>query len=114
MSLDRKDYLMLAVNINDKHIDFYDEENEKFLPYIEGHRNVNLRIVEDVMSGEFCFFGKVLKVGEDYDGFDTSPIEISDAIIKSQKSQIADKYFELFNEQINENDIKLYCFTKYW
>lgn len=114
MGVDKKDYVMFAVDITDKKIDFYDDENEKFLPYIEGHKDCEFAIVDDCMSGRYCFFGKVLKTAEDYDGFDREPIDISFENVSDIKESICVEYMKLFNELIKMNDIKLYCFTKWY
>jgi len=113
MGVDRKDYVMFAVDINDKKIDFYDDGNEKYLPYIEGHSDVEFSIVDDCMSRRYCFFGKIIKSAEDYDGFDREPIDIDDYTINKIKNQIGEEYYQLFDECLDINIIKLYCFTKW-
>jgi hypothetical protein len=117
MSVDRYDYVMLAVDIKDKHDEVYtafeeDYKNSKFMPYIEGRNNFKFRIITDCMSDKFCFLGIVLKKTDGYYGFyDYKPIDTRrfDAL----KRNIKREYFKLFNEDIYMDDVKLYCFTQW-
>lgn len=114
MSMNRTDYLMIGVDIKNKNIDFCDEENyEKFSSYTEGHCNCEFRIVEDYMSGRYCFFGKVLKKAEEYDGFDREPIDLNESNTNELKMCVKNEYFKLFNENIELDNIKLYLFSNW-
>lgn len=114
MGVERKDYIMLAVDIKDRDIDFYDDKNEKFLPYIEGHKDCEFSIIDDAMCEKYCFFGKVLKTAEDYDGLNIEPIDISFDYVSNLKEDICKEYYKLFETILPYNAIKLYCFTNWY
>ena len=114
MSINRTDYVMIGIDIKDKvkGIDLWDHSPEnKFLPYVEGHSDCEMRIVKDCMSGRYCFFGKVLKKANDYDGLDCKPIDLSDIV--NYKYDVKATYRKLFGEESGYCAIKLYCFTNW-
>ena len=107
MSVDKTHYVLLGLKINS--IDDY--WNEKYLPYIEGHPDVEYRLIVDQMSGEYAFFGKVLAFGGKYEGIPVTEINIYDIIDIREQSKILDKAEELFIKKFSTEDINLYAFT---
>jgi hypothetical protein len=68
MSVDRTDYIMIAVNLPEE---LYDSEDfsDKYEKYIEGHPSVKpFTIVKDYMSGEYAVFGIIIVKSDSYDG----------------------------------------------
>jgi hypothetical protein len=104
---------MLAIDINFLKLDLYDDDT--YLSYLEGHKEQRYRIINDDMSGNYCFFGIIIKQSNYYDGFDRKPVTMfSDLfLIENVKIDISYKASELFNFGFDESHVDLYCFTKY-
>lgn len=71
MGVDRTDYIVYGwklpyeVKNNEGEIDFWDD---KFLPYIEGHKGEIFSIIKDGMCGEYTVFGVRLARSKDDGG----------------------------------------------
>jgi hypothetical protein len=113
MGVDREDYFMVGIDINDLDIDFHSLENEdKYGPYL------NLRwiddksefcIINDGMSGEYSFFGKVLDQGNYHEGLDINIVEDYD--MNKIKEKVLIEANNLFNRDFSKDDVKIICFT---
>jgi hypothetical protein len=93
MGLYRTDYIVygwkLPILMTDKDgnkIDFWDD---KFLPYIEGHKGVDFTIVRD-FDKKHLVFGKL--IGINSDGWDYQNIDVT----KLNAKEVQDKYKEVF------------------
>jgi hypothetical protein len=110
MSLIRTDYLMLAINISDIEFDMYDE---KYTPYVDGHKNVEFSIVKDC-NGEFCYFGIVLKKSDD-NGFDRTPVNVlfNSWMVSQLRRNIYLTCNDLFNCEFDKKHVNIYLVTEY-
>ncbi|MFW6015867.1 MAG: hypothetical protein ACOCRK_05475 [bacterium] len=114
MGLDRNDYVMLAIDLSDLNINVFEE---KYLPYVEGHPDVDYSLIYDYMNKDYLYFGKVL-AQSDYNGFDKEIIEIDLDLLQyseGEREEILYEVNEIFNTNFNNTDlIKLIAFTHFW
>lgn len=64
MSINRYTYLMIGIRLKRDDLPF-DWQDDKYLPYIEGHKDVDLRI-EYGEGSDYFYIGKVLAISEPY------------------------------------------------
>ena len=113
MGVDKTHYVILGIDIQDLDMDFWGKE-DKYLPYIEGHRDVKYSIINGSMDDNYCFFGKVLAKGDKQEGISLTTIN-EEEISYSEKEEILYKTNKLFDSDFNNpNEVKIYCFTKWW
>jgi hypothetical protein len=83
MSVDRTDYIVygwkLPYKLENRNGETLDLWDDKFLPYIEGHKDVECRIISDGMCGDYTVFGVVLNSGGDqYEGWKFEELNIDE------------------------------------
>jgi len=108
MGLYRTDYIVygwkLPLLMRDKDgndIDFWDD---KFLPYIEGHKGVDFTIVRDFDNKQMAF-GKL--IGINSDGWDYQNLDIN----KLDAKEVQDKYNEVFEVEGSVAEPYLFIFS---
>ena len=106
MGLSRTDYIVygwkLPLNMTDKdgnEINFWDD---KFLPYIEGHKGEEYTIVRD---DNFMAFGKLVAI--DSDGWDFKHLDTNNL----NKEEVKNKYNEVFEVEGSVSDPYLFIFS---
>ena len=92
MSVDRKIYFGIYVDVLDLVDDIYSDE---LLPYIEGWEDVDFDMVYDGMCGDYAYFGKTFASIDDYDD---NNIILEDGY---------DKYYSEIYEKLDELGIEL-------
>lgn len=113
MGVDRTDYIMygwkLPYKIKDRNDEVIDLWGDKLLPYVEGHKGVDERLIVDGMCGEYCVFGTTIKTGGDqYSGWTFEELNINGL----DSTELRKKYSEIFNNEIEEEP-KLFLFSHY-
>lgn len=81
--------------------------NDKFLPYIEGHKGVEFSIIRDGMSNKYTVFGII--INSDSEGWDFTNIDLNKIDIDKVKS----KYLELFGENPS-TEPTLFIFSNFY
>lgn len=110
MSIDYNHYVVVGVDIQNKRKEV--QWDDKYLPFIEGHYDVEYRIVDDRENQKFMFFGIVLAEGDKYEGIPLT--EISDEKIKEARTKVLAAYKDTFEEEIDESKVKLVACTVIW
>jgi hypothetical protein len=97
MSVQRIDYVVYGWKM--KYIpNVY--ENEKLLPYLQGHKGIEFSLISDTMNGQYQVFGVVIsKSDEIYVDFDFKEINIKK--MNEKTDLLIDKYYDLFDELPN-------------
>jgi hypothetical protein len=68
MGVECTTYLMMGIKLPYSVMDEYKINNDDlYLPYIEGHENIKYTLIIDGMNGEYVVFGKVLATLVAYD-----------------------------------------------
>ena len=115
MGVDRADYIVygwkLSFELKDKDgnkIDFY---NERYLPYVEGHKGIDFTLVFDGMCGEYCVFGKLIQRASEYEGWQFVNLNLNNL----DPDEVKKEYRKVFDIQENEliADPYLFIFSHY-
>lgn len=106
MGYTRTEYVIIGYKIP---YDLIGDDNEEFLPYIEGSPNVDVTIIKDDMSGDFAIFGKVLLSSDRDNGFEFTEIEITD----DDKRIVNNEFKKLFPDYKLTDEIKIIGFSHY-
>jgi hypothetical protein len=97
MSIDATTYLMFGVKLPYSIIEEYKvyDNDDKYLPYIEGHKDIKYALIIDGMSGEYVVFGKVLnKLDSNVDDF----YIMNEEIVKEKNNDFDfEDYEKIFN-----------------
>jgi hypothetical protein len=99
MGVDRTDYLMYGWKLP------YNSEvnnNEKYLPNIEGHKNTSLRLIADGMSGEYMVWGLTIEVADEYEGWEFLEIDID-------KNKLKEELMKEINKLGFIKNLNFYC-----
>ncbi len=112
MGVDRNDYLIYGwklpyklKNTNGEKIDLW---NDKYLPYIEGHKGIKHSLIIDGMSGQYVVFGQKISSADQYEGWNFINLDLSNLDSESVKT----KFKELFVIELIEEP-KLLIFSHY-
>ncbi len=96
MGIYRQDYILFGWKLsnkitNDKNevIDFFED---KYLPYIEGHKGIDYYIINDQMCGKYTAFGKRIMCSNVNEGWNFETI-VSEGL---NSEEVINKYIELF------------------
>lgn len=111
MGVDYNHRVLVGIDVSAKR-KLINEDEETFLPYIEGHYNIEFDLVDDYESQDFLYFGKVLADGDKYVGIEKKEIDI-DSLSKIRE-EVAVAYKELFKEECDASKIKLIACTIVW
>lgn len=124
MGFYRTDYIVygwkLPFEIKDNNGNKIDLWNDKFLPYIEGHPNVNYLLMRDNIAGRYTVFGLKLYKQKDDDGWDFQKLEFNSHPLSTFNNgsyslnslKLKDKFKELFGFDI-DIEPELFIFTNY-
>ena len=107
MGLDYKHYVVLGVDVSNKREEI--EDDDKYLPYIEGNRDIDFEIVDGREGYKFLWFGKVLANGNRYE--DIEPKAINLETLEPLRKQIMESYEKVFEETCELKDVKLFAGT---
>ena len=111
MGVDRTTYLVYGIKMPYSIMDEYKvwDNEDTYLPFIEGWEGTELSLIIDGMCGEYCMFGKV--IAEAKEGI-FSEVNIED--MKSWFKHIMDEFVRLFPYPYkHEANVKLYMFNHY-
>lgn len=103
MSVYRTDFIVYGFQMPYKE-DYFEDE---FLPYIEGHEELEYQLIVDGMCGEYVVFGKVLGTDNDNSGWEFTEIKTYNIDPEALKK----KYQELFGDIPEEP--KLFIFSHF-
>jgi hypothetical protein len=110
MSTSRIDYIIygwkLPPEIKNKG-KIIDLNDDKFLPYIEGHKGIKYSLIIDYMCGKYIVFGKLIAFDSSGGGWDFENLNIT---LDSQL--VKDKFLELFGFE-NKKEPKLFIFSNF-
>ena len=113
MSVDRTDFIIygwkLPYELKNENgdIDLWDD---KFLPFIKGHKGVEYSLISDGMCGNYTVFGKLLgQATDDSDGWGFINLDLS--AINSE--EVKSKYKELFEIDIIPSEPYLFIFSHF-
>jgi hypothetical protein len=120
MGINCTTYLMLGIKLPYSVVDecrIYEGENEeKYLPYIEGHKDIKYSLIIDSMNGEYCIFGAVIERlnKEKEDQF----YIINNSTSKGQELFDEEEYEKVFNDlfphiKLEEPKYSLIMFNHY-
>lgn len=88
--------------------DEFDMWGDSFLPYIEGHSDVECRLLYGEEESEYAFFGKVYAMADKWNPFDTKEIEGYPQDVLDVQAE----YEDAFNRKPNGTP-KLYAHSIY-
>jgi hypothetical protein len=74
--------------------------SDKFLPYIEGHKDIPYTIIYDGMCGEYLVFGKLIHKDHDYDSFSFTSISYKDFFDDKENKEVTQAFIDLFGKEI--------------
>ncbi len=110
----RKDYIVYGYKLpydlkddNGNELHLYDDE--KYLPYIEGHKGIGYIIILDQMMGKYVVFGEKIHSADQYNGWGFIDIETT---ITKHPMEVQDKLKELLNITIDDYPT-LFIFSHY-
>lgn len=102
-------YMVVGVDILSKKKEVMREE--EYLPYIEGHKDIEFDILNGAEGEDFLFFGKILANGDHWEGFESRKSTVDISSLKVLQEKIAKKYTEVFKEPCELSDVKLIACT---
>jgi hypothetical protein len=98
MGVERKDYIVLGANIKD-YVNINDMwEDDKYLPYLEGHYNVEYRIIPSCYDDSYVIAGKVLGEYRDHQGI--SITNLHDLLPSSEDCSKVVEFLNQFDENL--------------
>jgi hypothetical protein len=106
MGVDRTDYLMLGVDVGVDAFDWEKHETE-----VDGVPGARFDVVYDGMCGKYCIAGKIIAVGDEYEGFETVKVEESALLV--DKDALAAKISEAFGKPVSAQDLALLLFSHF-
>jgi hypothetical protein len=120
MGVDRTDYIIYGFkmkpnDLKSNGINIHDDN--KFLPYIEGHIGVKEVIVYDYMCGEYVVFGKLINRADGDAGTNFTTISFQDFFDDEERDFVTDTFKELFGEDVyndlDEDEPQIFVFSHY-
>lgn len=107
MGVEFNHYVVLGVDVSKKRKEI--DNDEKYLPYTEGHYDVEFDIIDGCEEYKFLWFGKVLADGDKYVGIEPKAIDLE--ALEPLRKQIMESYKEVFGEACELKDVKLFAGT---
>jgi hypothetical protein len=77
--------------------DFIDKFDDKYLPYIEGHKDTEFGMICDGMNGDYIVFGKIIELPDKYSDNDFVDIDLSIMYIHNQ-TRLTLEYIKVFGK----------------
>jgi hypothetical protein len=119
MGVERTDYIVFGFKMNPellkrKRINIWDD---KYLPFIEGHKGVPDVFVYDGMNEEYAVFGKLINRAEEHEGVNFTTISYKDFFDVEESSRVIGKFIELFGEdmldELDDDEPQMFVFSHY-
>ena len=119
MGVDRTDYIVFGFKMSpellkSKNISI---DDDKYLPYIEGHKGEQDTIVYDYMMGKYVVFGKLINQSWDYEEGKFTTISYQDFFDDEETKRVTDKFIELFGQdvldELEDDEPQMFVFSHY-
>lgn len=104
-------YTMMAIEVTEK-IDEIRENEDKYLPYLEGHKGIKMSLIRTYDEDNRMFFGLVLARGDKYSDTFVEKMDL-DEMIKIRE-EVTTEFEKLFGEKKSVKDCYIYSFDYYY
>lgn len=119
MGVDATSYLVIGYKIDKKTIQKYEIEpySEEALPYVEGHRGIDLSIIYDQMCGNYIIFGKEIASHSEYSENEIEAIPLDQLTSQELRLRIKNDFIRVFGQHIldilPDQEPQILIFTHY-
>jgi hypothetical protein len=102
MGVNRTDYIIFGFKVSPKEIETrnIDLWTGKYLPYLEGQKDILYIIINDGMCGEYLVFGKLINQAVDYEGTTFTVISYKDFFDDEENKKVTQAFIDLFGKEV--------------